>query len=95
MPDGIDQAMLECDDGIYYKPSMQVDVEKGNPMELEAILGNPIRIAKSLGVQVPLLSLIYHLLRGVQFRLLEARGVVSVPDKPYRHTTKPIWLSDI
>jgi 2-dehydropantoate 2-reductase len=95
MPDGIDQAMLECDDGIYYKPSMQVDVEKGNPMELEAILGNPIRIAKSLGVQVPLLSLIYHLLRGVQFRLLEARGAVSVPDKPSRHTTKPIWLSDI
>lgn len=95
MPEGIDTAMLECDDGIYYKPSMQVDVEKGNPIELEAILGNPIRIAKRLGVEVPLLSVLYHLLRGVQFRLLEARGALQVPDDPSRKTAKPIWASDI
>lgn len=33
-----------------FKPSMCVDRDKGQLMELEVILGNPIRIAKRNGV---------------------------------------------
>lgn len=75
----IDIEMLESDDGIYYKPSMLVDVEKGNPIELEAILGNPLRIAKELGVETPVLSTLYSILKGIQFRLLEGKGHIVCP----------------
>lgn len=91
LPDGVDKDMLTSDDGVYYKPSMQVDREKGNPLELEAILGNPLRIAKDLGVPAPILTVVYNLLKGVQFKLLEQRGYLKVPKEYKRDTTEPIW----
>lgn len=48
------------------KPSMLVDWEHGRPMELEVILGNPVRIAKRHGVQMPRLQSMYALLRSAQ-----------------------------
>lgn len=45
-----------------YKTSMLVDYESGRLMEIEAILGNAIRIAKRLGIGVPRLESIYELL---------------------------------
>jgi 2-dehydropantoate 2-reductase len=92
LPDKIDIIMLESDDGLYYKPSMLVDVEKGNPIELEAILGNPLRIAKELDVQTPILSVIYAALRGVQFRLMATRGYIRCPENgPTRRKDKAMW----
>ena len=48
------------------RPSMLVDWENGRPMELEVILGNPVRIAKRHGVQMPRLHSMYALLRSAQ-----------------------------
>jgi 2-dehydropantoate 2-reductase len=48
------------------RPSMLVDWEAGRPMELEVILGNPVRIAKRHGVDVPRLQTLYALLRSAQ-----------------------------
>jgi 2-dehydropantoate 2-reductase len=48
------------------KPSMLLDWEKGNRMELEVILGNPIRIAKENGLEMPRLQTLYALLRMAQ-----------------------------
>lgn len=48
------------------KPSMLLDWEAGRPMELEVILGNPIRIAKKAGVDMPRLQSMYALLRSMQ-----------------------------
>jgi len=48
------------------KPSMLVDWENGRPMELEVILGNPVRIARRHGVQMPRLHSMYALLRSAQ-----------------------------
>ncbi|TPX67651.1 2-dehydropantoate 2-reductase [Spizellomyces sp. 'palustris'] len=45
------------------KPSMLLDWEAGRPMELEVILGNPIRIAQRYGIQMPRLQTMYGLLR--------------------------------
>lgn len=73
--------MMRADEGLYYKPSMQIDIEKGNPIELEVILGNPLRIAKKLGIKTPILSVVYNLLKGVQFRLLEGRGLITPQEK--------------
>jgi 2-dehydropantoate 2-reductase len=91
LPEGVDVAMLTSDDGVYYKPSMQVDREKRNPMEIEVILGNPLRIAKNLDVAAPILTLIYGLLKGVQFKILEERGYIKVPEDCRRTVSEPIW----
>lgn len=48
------------------KPSMYLDWEKGNKMELEVILGNPIRIAREKGLEMPRLQSLYALLRKAQ-----------------------------
>ncbi|KAI1341270.1 2-dehydropantoate 2-reductase [Xylariaceae sp. FL0016] len=48
------------------KPSMLLDWEAGRPMELEVILGNPVRIARRAGVEMPRLQSVYALLKSMQ-----------------------------
>ncbi len=36
-----------------YAPSMKLDYEQGSPMEIEAIYGTPIRMARSKGIGMP------------------------------------------
>jgi 2-dehydropantoate 2-reductase len=48
------------------KPSMLLDWENGKQMELEVILGNPIRIAREKGLEMPRLQTLYALLRKAQ-----------------------------
>jgi 2-dehydropantoate 2-reductase len=46
-----------------YKTSMLLDFENGRPMEVEAILGNAVRMARSLSVPVPHMETLYGLLQ--------------------------------
>ncbi|AGO11848.1 AaceriADR079Cp [[Ashbya] aceris (nom. inval.)] len=62
---------------IPFKPSMCVDAENSRLMELEVILGNPIRIAERHNVPVPTLSMLYHLLVLVQGKLKAQQGVIN------------------
>jgi 2-dehydropantoate 2-reductase len=48
------------------RPSMLLDWEDGKPLELEVILGNPVRIARERGVEMPRLQSLYALLRSAQ-----------------------------
>jgi 2-dehydropantoate 2-reductase len=48
------------------KPSMALDWEQGKTMELEVILGNPIRIARERGFEMPRMQSLYALLRMAQ-----------------------------
>lgn len=48
-----------------YKSSMQIDRELGRPMEVEAILGEPVRAAERAGVAVPKLRMLYRLVQLV------------------------------
>lgn len=48
------------------KPSMALDWEQGKTMELEVILGNPIRIARERGFEMPRMQTLYALLRMAQ-----------------------------
>ncbi|KAI1827379.1 2-dehydropantoate 2-reductase [Xylaria intraflava] len=48
------------------RPSMLLDWEAGRPMELEVILGNPIRAARRAGADMPRLQSVYALLRSLQ-----------------------------
>ena len=47
------------------KPSMMADTLVGKSLEVEAIVGNTVRIAKSKGVSVPLLRSLYLLANGL------------------------------
>lgn len=60
-----------------YKPSMCVDCENGQLMELEVILGNPLKIARKNGVETPVLSLLYNMLHMVQNKLKERKGYIK------------------
>ncbi|KAF8337444.1 ketopantoate reductase PanE/ApbA-domain-containing protein, partial [Cantharellus anzutake] len=50
------------------RPSMLLDWERGGAMELEVILGNPIRLALEKGVEMPRLHAMYALLKTAQSR---------------------------
>ncbi|OIW24821.1 2-dehydropantoate 2-reductase [Coniochaeta ligniaria NRRL 30616] len=54
------------------KPSMLLDWEAGRPLEIEVILGNPVRIARVRGVDLPRMQSLYALLRSAQ-RLREGK----------------------
>ncbi|RUS24847.1 ketopantoate reductase PanE/ApbA C terminal-domain-containing protein [Jimgerdemannia flammicorona] len=64
-----------------YKPSMLVDLEKNQPMEIEVILGNPWREAKAKGVEVPYLETLYTLCSAVNQREKRARERRSAQEK--------------
>lgn len=71
-------------DGLFYLPSMLVDLRKKQLLELEVILGNPLQIARKNNVPVPILSTIYQLLKMIQFRVKEERGMVNVDEAAYK-----------
>jgi len=52
-----------------YRPSMLLDRDEGRPMEFEVILGDPIRRARELGVEVPIMSTVYELLKLVRWQV--------------------------
>jgi 2-dehydropantoate 2-reductase len=79
LPADVINAVVHSDDGDWFKPSMLVDVEKGNPIELEVILGNLLVVAKELKVETPILNILYQLLKATQFKLKEERGIISLP----------------
>jgi 2-dehydropantoate 2-reductase len=47
-------------------PSMAIDWEAGKKMEIEVILGNPIRIARERGFEMPRLQTLYAMVRMAQ-----------------------------
>jgi 2-dehydropantoate 2-reductase len=69
LPEGVVQANI---DGtrkmIPYKTSMLVDYEAGRPMEIEAILGNALRVAKRYDVSAPYMKSLYRLLKLVEIK---------------------------
>lgn len=53
-----------------YKTSMLVDYLEGRPLEVEAILGAPLRRAKELGIDTPTIAALYALVRQADRRRL-------------------------
>ncbi|KAE8380158.1 6-phosphogluconate dehydrogenase [Aspergillus bertholletiae] len=83
---GVDLPAGVCDEVIaaypvtmYLPPSMLEDVWKGNLIEVESIVGEPLRIGRANGVSMPTLSVLYHLLKGVQWRAKEKKGLIEIP----------------
>ena len=72
--------MIEGEKQVFYKPSMMVDTERNQLMEIEVILGNPIRTAKKLGVPTPYLSMLYNIAHIIQMRNKEKLGLIKVDE---------------
>jgi 2-dehydropantoate 2-reductase len=49
-----------------YKPSMKLDYDQGNPMEIESIYGEPLRQAKAAGVMMTRVATLYQLLKFLE-----------------------------
>ncbi|KAH7153597.1 6-phosphogluconate dehydrogenase [Dactylonectria macrodidyma] len=80
LPEDIIDTMINLDPmDLYLKPSMQCDIEKGNLMEVELLVGEPLREAEKLGVPTPNLKVIYEICKALQWRTKEAKGLVTVP----------------
>ncbi len=62
-PDAISKSLESTRRMPPYKTSMLLDFEAGRPMEIEAILGNAVRAAGRVGVEVPRLETLYALMK--------------------------------
>lgn len=49
----------------HYRPSTLIDWEAGQELEIEPIWGEPLRVAKAAGVEMPHLAGLYERLRGI------------------------------
>lgn len=54
-----------------YRTSMQIDRAEGRSMEIEAILGEPLRRARAGGAETPLLQTVYELARLIDSARLQ------------------------
>ncbi|CAI7598899.1 unnamed protein product [Penicillium glandicola] len=70
MPETIVEWMAyRLPDELSYRPSMLLDLENGRPMELEVILGNPLKKAQELGVDTPHMATVHKLLKLEEWKM--------------------------
>ena len=64
IPEAFIQQMLEhTEKMIPYRTSMKIDYDEHRPMEVEAILGNPLRSAQARGIELSQISMLYQQLK--------------------------------
>jgi 2-dehydropantoate 2-reductase len=71
-PDIIDVQMRHTRTMGAYRSSMQIDRQEGRPLEVESILGEPLRRARRAGVSAPNVAMLYEMARLVDRRIREA-----------------------
>jgi 2-dehydropantoate 2-reductase len=55
-----------------YRTSMKIDYDESRPLEVDAILGNPLRIAQKAGIKLPQISVLYRMLKFMDAQKQEA-----------------------
>ncbi|KAK0903003.1 hypothetical protein LTR57_019406 [Friedmanniomyces endolithicus] len=82
LPATVVDDMIEMDPlDMYLPPSMLSDTRKGNFIEFENILGEPLREGERMGVPMPTLRVLYYLCQAIQWKNKELKGLVSIPPK--------------
>lgn len=61
--------------GVAYKPSMMLDYEAEREMEVDVILGSPIRQAEAMGIRVPTLSVMKMTLDILNWKRLHQKPI--------------------
>lgn len=74
IPDSFIQTMLDYTVKMKpYRTSMKIDFDENRPLEVEAIVGNPLRIAAENNVSLPLIRCLYQQLKFLDNRNLGDR----------------------
>jgi 2-dehydropantoate 2-reductase len=74
LPENIIQNYIETTEKMTpYKTSMLQDYNAGRPMETEAILGTPLKIAKKHKLSTPYIEMTYSLIKLAEHRLKEKK----------------------
>lgn len=82
LPEDLIQQMIQMDHMPHYNaPSMLLDVRADRFREFENLVGEPLRVGIEQDVPMPTLSVLYHLLAAMQWKLKVAKGMVNVPPK--------------
>ncbi|WP_449419961.1 putative 2-dehydropantoate 2-reductase [Phormidium nigroviride] len=69
IPDNFIPKMLDYTDKMKpYRTSMKLDYDRKRRLEVEAIFGNPLRMAEELGVNLPLIDMLYRQLKFLDIR---------------------------
>ncbi|MBE9093958.1 putative 2-dehydropantoate 2-reductase [Tychonema sp. LEGE 07203] len=73
IPDSFISDMLEHTHKMKpYRTSMKIDYDESRPLEVEAIFGNPMRVAQQAGVKLPQIEVLYRMLKFVDAQRQEA-----------------------
>jgi 2-dehydropantoate 2-reductase len=73
IPDDFIQHMLEYTHKMKpYRTSMKIDYDESRPLEVEAIFGNPIRVAEQAGIKWPQIGVLYRMLKFMDAQRQEA-----------------------
>ncbi|WP_414754836.1 putative 2-dehydropantoate 2-reductase [Anabaena sp. CCY 9910] len=73
LPDSFIQTMLDYTVKMKpYRTSMKIDYDECRPLEVEAIVGNPLRKAQEVGVNLPQINCLYH-----QLKFLDGRNRIG------------------
>jgi len=73
IPDDFIPQMLEHTQKMKpYRTSMKIDYDESRPLEVEAIFGNPIRMAQQAGIKLPQIEVLYRMLKFVDVHRQEA-----------------------
>lgn len=72
-PSFIEKMIADTDKMPPYQTSMHLDFERKRPMELEAIFGNPVRIAADGGAEMPRTAMLYQ-----QLKFLDERNTLAL-----------------
>lgn len=73
IPDDFISQMLEYTQKMKpYRTSMKIDYDESRPLEVEAIFGNPIRVAQQAGIKLPQIEVLYRMLKFVDVQRQEA-----------------------
>ncbi|KAG7192769.1 uncharacterized protein KQ657_001552 [Scheffersomyces spartinae] len=83
IPEKTMEFFIHIGDGFFYCPSMCIDTRKKQLMEIEVILGNPLKVAEKNGVDAPILNTFYNLLKLKQMQLKEDKGLVKIDKEDY------------
>lgn len=81
LEDNVIDTMIHAGDGLYYPPSMLVDVRNGNYIEHVNIIGNVVKYGSRNGVSIPTLTVLNNMLKLIQMRTMESFGRFKLPEK--------------
>lgn len=65
----IDMMLEHTEKMVPYRTSMKVDYDQKRPLEIEAIFGKPLSMAKAAGNHLPLIEMLYQQLKFINARM--------------------------